>query len=393
MTASSMEQTAARTWQGTSVDVAAIEAAIARLWREEGQHEAADRRQPPVRTSVLNLIVYVSHEDDVARAVEAIGGLADRHPSRLICVAADPTAPASSLDAEVTTQCGGAGAYDRLCWEQISIKAHGASAAHAPGVVIPLLLPELPTYLWWTGDVPFGTELFSRIVALCDRLIVDSALFARPIDSLGKLAAINHAHSADRGVSDFHWMRLTPWRNLTAQFFDPAAFRPYVQRIESVRISYARDARAKGNATQALLLAGWLASRLGWTARPQGARLKDDTLHLEAERTDATVAIKVEPREPAGAADGDLISLTITAALRDTPGVFSIERRAQDAEATTTTTIDGAPGVAHTVRMATRGAGGLLREELEIFRHDQIYEEALHAAAALCERLATEEGS
>src|SRR5579883_3277947 len=181
MTASSTEQTTERRWQGSSIDVAAIEAAIHRLWTEEGQHEAADRRPPPVRTSVLNLVVYASHPGDAERAIEAIGGLADR-----------------------------------LCWEQIHVTAHGAIAAHAPGVVIPLLLPELPTYLWWTGDVPFGAEMFSHVVDLCDRLIVDSALFERPIDGLVKLASINHVRSADRGVSDFHWMRLTPWRNLTA---------------------------------------------------------------------------------------------------------------------------------------------------------------------------------
>lgn len=393
MTASSTEQAANR-WQGVSIDVAAIEAAVTRLWKEMGQQEAADRRQPPTRTSVLNLVVYVSCQEDADRAAATITGLAGRHPSRLICVVADPNAPTSSLDAVVTTQCSDKNpAYGRLCWEQIDVTAHGATSAHAPGVVIPLLLPELPTYVWWAGDVPFGTELFSRIVDLCDRLIVDSAHFARPIDGLVKLAALNQARGARRGVSDFHWMRLTPWRTLVAQFYDPEEVQPYVHRIESVRVCYARGGGAAGNAAQAMLLAGWLASCLGWEPRPQAARLRGDTLHLEANRAGTAVAIDVEPREPGGADDGDLVSLSITATLRDVRGVFSIERRASDSEATTTTTLDGAPGAAHTVRMATRDAGELLGEELEIFRHDRMYEAALRMAAALCERIATEEGS
>ena len=160
-----------------------------------------------------------------------------RHPSRTIVVIADPAAPTSSLDASVSGQCSPTTpASGRLCWEQITIKAHGATAAHAPGVVIPLLLADLPTYLWWAGDAPFGTELFRRMVNLCDRLIVDSRLFARPIDALGKLTAFNGGIQGDRGVSDFHWMRLTPWCNLTAQFFDGEELRPYVHRIETVRM-------------------------------------------------------------------------------------------------------------------------------------------------------------
>ncbi len=390
MTPAQLEQVG--TWEGTSVDVGGIEGALNHLWKEAGQHDAKDARQPPARTSVMNLVVYVPGEEDAARAIETVATLTGRHPSRTIVVVADPTAPTSSLDASVSGQCTPTTpAYGRLCWEQITIKAHGATAVHAPGVVIPLLLADLPTYLWWAGDAPFGTELFRRMVDLCDRLIVDSRLFARPIDALGKLTAFNGGVQGDRGVSDFHWMRLTPWCNLTAQFFDGEELRPYVYRIETVRIGYAGDGKA-GSAAQALLLAGWLTSCLGWTPRPQAARLRGDALHLEAERTGTTVTIDVAAAEPAGADPGDVVSLELAATLRDVPAVFRVERRAQDSEATTTTTVDGTAGVAHTVRMATRSPGELLCEELEIFRHDRSYEAALGAAAALCRRIVTEEG-
>src|SRR5438094_3202477 len=89
---------AGEVWQGTSVDVAAIEAALLRLWKAKGQRREGDRQHPPIRSSVMNLVVYVPRAEDAAPVTDAIAALMERHPSRTICVVADPSAPASSLD-------------------------------------------------------------------------------------------------------------------------------------------------------------------------------------------------------------------------------------------------------------------------------------------------------
>jgi glucose-6-phosphate dehydrogenase assembly protein OpcA len=393
MTAANLAR-ACDAWQGTAVDVDAIEAALMRQWKEAGQHQQGGPRHPPIRTSVMNLVVYVPREEDAARATDAIAGLTEQHPSRTICVVADPSAATSTLDASVTTQCSEA-ASGRLCWEQITIVAHGATAAHAPAVVIPLLLPDLPVYLWWMGDAPLETALFRRMADLCDRLIVDSSFFTRPITGLVELAAVPRQEVGERGLGDFNWMRLTPWRTLMAQFFDGEELRPYAYGIDGVRLGYAHDGSGHGGVGQALLLAGWLSSCLGWSPRPQTARRRGGAIRLEAERpaegASATVAIDVEPRPATGAAAGDLVSLTMTAMRHGVPGVFTIERRAGSAEATTTTAIDGTPGAARTVRMVSRRLGELLCEELEMFHRDRLYEAALAAAAALAQGLVTEQ--
>ena len=385
-------------WEGTAVDVPTIEAAIARLWH--GASNGANDH-PPARTSVINLVAYVSREDGVDRVSDAIGELTERHPSRTIVVVADPRAPTSSIDARVVAQCGETTlVQERLCWEQVTLTAHGAAALHASSIVTPLLLPELPTYLWWSENAPFGSDLFSRMLGLCDRLIVESSRFARPIDGLAKLWAISRMGSEDRGVSDFNWIRLTPWRGLTAQFFDPPEIRPYAQRIESVAITYARTAGEQTSATtatgaaspsQALLLAGWLASRLGWTPRPSGARRQGDVLQLEADRIGMTVPIRIEAQPSDEATAGHVLSLTLNGTLRDVPGSFTVQRRADDDTATTTTIIGPATPITRTARMATRPLGDLLTEELDVFRHDRVYEDALGAAALMCERLAADE--
>src|SRR5919201_4509616 len=337
---------AGETWQGTSVDMAAIEAALAQLWKQAGQRPDSGRHHPPIRSSVMNLVVYVPHAEDAALATDAIAALTELRPSRTICVVADPNAPTSSLDASVTTRCSAADSGG-LCWEQIHITAHGATAAHVPGVVMPLVRPDLPTYLWWMGDPPCQAELFRRMVDLCDRLIVDSGVFARPIEGLAQLAAHQQRAAGDRGVGDVHWMRLTPWRNLAAQFFDGEELRPYASCIDSVRLDYTHDEQTHGGLGQALLLAGWLASCLGWSPRPRAARRHGHTVHLEAERPaegrSGTVAIDIRrqatdqatgdrrqatedhllsptaDRLPPGSGADGLVSLRITATLRGVP--------------------------------------------------------------------------
>ncbi len=393
MTLSTPTTEATNTWEGASVDVASIEQALGRLWKGLGQAEVSDGRRPPARTSVLNLVVYVPRRSEAAWVTEAIGGLIERHPSRTIVVVADPDAPSSSLDAVASTNCTQSNneGRERFCWEQITLTAHGDAAAHAPGIVIPLLLPDLPTYLWWADDVPFGSDLFARMAGLCDRVIVDSALLARPIDGLSKLAALSRDSGDDRGVSDFHWVRLTPWRNLTAQLFDKEDLRPYLRRIEGVRVTYARANKGSGMAPP-LLLAGWLTACLGWSPRPQGARLEGGTVRLEAERDGgAVVSIELAPDEQTGVEEGDVLSLTLTATLRDAPATFVVARIPEDNEASTSWRLDGAPCVSHRVRMEARGASELLNEELEVFRHDRVYESAINAVAALCERIVAEE--
>jgi glucose-6-phosphate dehydrogenase assembly protein OpcA len=284
------------------------------------------------------------------------------------------------------------------------------------------------------GEARCEGELFQRMVDLCDRLIVDSGVFARPIEGLAQLAAHQQRAAGDRGVGDFHWVRLTPWRNLAAQFFDGEELRPYASCIDSVRLGYTHDEHTHGGLGQALLLAGWLASCLGWAPCPRAARWHGDTVHLEAERPTeggaGIVSIDIRrqatgdrrqatggPLPPAASATGPggpgcraaaasghlppgsgtdgLVALRMTATLRGVPGVFAIERRPQSSEATTTTMIGGVQGAARTLsrvaRLAPRSLAALLCEELEMWRRDRLYEAALAAAVALTESLAMEQ--
>jgi glucose-6-phosphate dehydrogenase assembly protein OpcA len=131
---------------------------------------------------------------------------------------------------------------------------------------------------------------------------------------------------AGTAISDLSWSRLTPWRELTAQFFDAPALAPHLAEITRVAVDYEARAGAVVDRSQALLLVGWLAARLGWrTAGPPSEQPGSTTLCL-ASATGEPIAVELRPAEPVDDALDRLSALAIecrrarfTIARDDTP--------------------------------------------------------------------------
>ena len=60
-------------------------------------------------------------------------------------------------------------------------------------------------------------------------------------------------------LRDLAWMRIAPWQDVVAQFFDDHALRDDLASINRIEI-------VTGSQAEALYLGGWLGSRLGWQA-------------------------------------------------------------------------------------------------------------------------------
>src|SRR5207245_4465671 len=78
-----------------------------------------------------------------------------------------------------------------VCYEQILVRARGNVDDRLASALIPLLVPDLPVFLWWTGTPPLGSRSFTDLLRLTDRLVVDSADFARPEATLPVIARIS----------------------------------------------------------------------------------------------------------------------------------------------------------------------------------------------------------
>jgi glucose-6-phosphate dehydrogenase assembly protein OpcA len=269
-----------------------------------------------------------------------------------------------------------------VLYEQILARVRGDFDERVASVVIPLLVPDLPVFLWWTGTPPSDARHLDDLVTLADRFIIDSADFARADRTLPEVARLARHRVA---ITDLNWARLTHWRELIAQFFDVPAWRPFLEGITGIRAGFAVDMDGRDiHPSQALLLLGWLASRLGWRPVESLAPSEAGGLLFRMGRADgATVMVRLRPRFERGLDAGDVSGIRIQATHGGDTAEFVIKRAPDERHATATAIIGGVVRSERVVPLPALGIRELLGEELSIARNDHVYEVALAALMAL----------
>ncbi len=245
------------------IDTDQIERELARLWQSSPLTERTGDLALS-RTSVLTLFVYAPDNQRAEWAREVIGRLSTQHPSRVVLVVANRAHDLESPTVSIQCDLGSAGRY-APCYEQVTLFLPDDGLHLLPSLIIPLSLPDLPTFLWWLGPLPCHDRRFPPIARSVDCLIFDSLESLQPIaDIIATRRLVQHV-ARSTAVSDLNWGRLGPWLETTARLFEIAHWRWALGAITSVELRYGHDAtRSVLNPTQPLLYLGWMASRLGW---------------------------------------------------------------------------------------------------------------------------------
>src|SRR5256712_10720685 len=230
-----------------------------------------------------------------------------------------------------------------VCYEQILVRAHGDVEDRLASAVIPLLVPDLPVFLWWTAAAPHGSRSFGDLLRLPDRLVVDSADFARPEVTLPIIANITEAARGLFGLTDLNWTRLTPWREIATAFFDVPSWRLFLDGITGLRVGFAVDMDGRDiHPSQALLFVGWLASRLGWRPLEMLAPSEAGGLLFAIARPDgARIMVRVRPRFERGLDEGDVSGIRIQATAERQRAEFVVKRQPDPAHQTATVLLNG----------------------------------------------------
>jgi glucose-6-phosphate dehydrogenase assembly protein OpcA len=198
---------------------------------------------PDLRTSVMTHVAWAPPKW-AAAARRTLAGLEERHPSRTILLFPEPRQK-DSVDVTVSMQCYAMpGVSKEVCSEVIELRLGGKRAQAPASIVQPLLISDLPTFCRWRGEPPWGKPELEQLVDVCDRLVVDSSEWAHVPAAYEQLAAL-----FDRvAVSDIAWGRAREWRGRVAALW------PGIKKAERLSVT--------GPKADALLLAGWLRSRL-----------------------------------------------------------------------------------------------------------------------------------
>ena len=367
--------------KAATINVDAIERELTALWQQASQDE---ENGGVTRASMFNLLVYVPSRAVAGKLDDMLTDITAARPCRAILIVADADAPEETLTAEVTSRCTLPSASSKqVCCEQVTITAGGAQAAEVPSAVAPLLLADLPVYLWWHA-VPRLAEkaLFRRLVDLSDRVVIDSAHFLHPEADLASMAAVLTETPRWTALSDLNWARLTAWRALLAGFYDIADYRPFLNQLKQVTIRYAPPATDPSLIpTRALLLAGWLASRLRWSVQSGSTKRTTESIRLEASVDGRSFGVEfahtrreIEP--------GHLALVTIESDAGQQVS-FTVRRSADGQRIETSVTRGEEKGVQRVLSYEGLSETELIGKELEILGHDRVYEQAVLAAGEM----------
>ena len=365
------------------IDVDRIERELAALWRPAQGAGGASAESGVTRVCVLNLIVYAAGREERGRIDELLDEVIERAPCRALVLLADRAAADARVEAYVSTRCqvSPRGA-EQVCGEQVTIEANGEAVERAASAVEPLLVPDVPVFLWWR-DIPHeGDTLFARLVGTADRVVIDSLAFARPYEDLPRLAEMMRAGSPAARFSDLNWGRLTSWRNLVASFWDVADYRDSLARIDRVTIEYDPPRAAPDCvAPHALLLLGWLASSLKWRLGDGAKPLDERTVWFRFNAGGREVLVELRPTQAEEGCDGLLASLTLEA--RGPGASFYVGVNREWTKLETSAKIDGAQRIGRVVAYEAKSEGERLSRELNLLARDAVYEAAVAAAAEL----------
>ena len=342
-------------WSERNTTPDRIEAALRELLHER---YASNRRLAPAR--VLNLVVVLDREwrGEVANRLESVGRY---HASRTVLCTVEhgrTELDAVAVMAYESRTPGGIG----VMYESIEIDMGPSHLDHLDTIVDPVIVSEMPTMLW----SPHGhDEAVRSLLGMIDVLLLDSdQLCEEPAESLARVGELLEAAY----VVDLAWLRTTPWRERIAAAFDPPDRLTHLQNLEGVTVRHKPSSTAS-----ALLMAGWLSSRLGWEPRQvrssDGAGLRGSAASGSGEEIDVVLA-------PSEQDVPGLVGVTVSCCAgyslsldRGRGGLVARERQGDATERT------------WQVLGASRGEGGILGEGVrQALLRDGTYGPALQAA-------------
>lgn len=388
-----------RKWDTNAVDVGVVHDELNAMWADgqpprivsgpfgeqlDPQH---GNSQEQMRANTLNLVAVAPTLDIAEMILSTVSQLKDFLPTRTIIVITDPTLtrPKSwHIDLQIN-ETASKDDSPGILFETITFWTDQSSAGVLSSVISPLLISELPTFLWWPSGEFRDNAIFEDLALIADRLVFDSARLGNDAHAVADYRTLID-EPTDPTVGDFTWLRLAPWRQLVAQFFDPQDTQKSLEFIDSLSISYAQERKDRGSGfAAALLICGWIGSRLGWDIiEPLEPRKAGGwTAFMKATDKNGR-AHEVDIRLTPDATPGAKFSLRSVEIItnHDTAGKFVIQRTDQD-DLITSSETNNSPHVSRMVYSRRHSTVEMLGDELQRFGPDRIFEDAIRLATRL----------
>ena len=264
-------------WSAQGTTPGEIEAALREMLKERHVENAA---YVPARTLNLVCVVDKQWSGEIANRLRRVGR---NHAARTIVCAVEPRRQTIDAVATIASDVHPQPGEFALLRETVVVDVGERHLAHIDTIVDPLVVTDLPTLVW----APHGhVQAVEALLALAQVVLLDSVDEPDMRDGLRRgLTLLDDVY-----VVDLAWLRSTPWRERVAATFDPPHLRPDLRTISAVTVRHHPE-----SAVAALLLVGWLASRLDWELNTLMSRGDKHVGTAHARRQDVKVTLESAP--------------------------------------------------------------------------------------------------
>ncbi|WAC21480.1 glucose-6-phosphate dehydrogenase assembly protein OpcA [Luteolibacter sp. SL250] len=232
---------------GIEVPVGAIDKELRKLWEQDDAQTNA---------SLMNLAIYCEREGSLVENSRIIQKLTSEHACRAILVEINKRTTEASLRAWITAHCHLSGGKKSICCEQVAFHLTGRVTGRFRNTVFSHLNSDLPLIFWWQGEL---SDVFTeRLVAVMDRLIIDSSSWSDPAAAFSIIDDATQANG-DLILQDLAWTRSWQFRVGIAGLFDDPVAQAALPAVDCVEIIHHPDHR-----NSALQVLAWLGVQAGW---------------------------------------------------------------------------------------------------------------------------------
>ena len=218
--------------------------------------ELTERRKARHERMEVALMTLVAFFEDAAVGNwlrDRIHSLAVKHPSRVILMDGSQSETAYHV---VSSTCDRHDECAMTRGEWVELGVAGDDPDTLRSTIAALALPQTPVVLIWAAEKIGHDARFAGISPHARTIVYNSSVLGNDEGGLRELVEFEHEHP-DVFVNDLAYLRLAPWQESVALFFDG---RNVIRELFDVR----RVEIASGSAAEAYYLLGWLASRLEW---------------------------------------------------------------------------------------------------------------------------------
>lgn len=298
----------------SNIELIDIDKELCRLWDEEmGKNR--------IRACLFTLIVYTKKIKSAFFYEDLIKKVIGKFPCRILWIAEEANETEEYLKTSVSSECFGKGEGEiQLFCEQIKIEVGGNLRKRVPYIILPHIVPDLPTYIFWTQDPSLENEILPQLEKVADRIIFDPEE-AVDLQSFSK-TILEIINKFSKRISDLNWVAVRGWRESFRNVFNTPPLLLQLSKSRKIKITYNRNPteHCKFTEIRSAYFQGWLAAQLKW--RFKTFAMEDSLIRILYSSDDNDVTILLVPRQESALPPGAILEVEIQSDLNGSQYLF-----------------------------------------------------------------------